>query len=664
MAQPPKSANSPKADKASEKTPNPNPDPTPTQTPALKSAKASGSKPQAAPKPAQPLSGPALSAKTPRGSGPEGDMGSGGKAVSAAHAALIECHYYDGGLQTRLLPKSKRPEWLPAADAVGLPEQHILGKGEMAVMLMRFDHMPNIVTWVGLYIAAEDSQYGARSNYEAVGVWLNHQAVADPDHMFSALRALLAPVSARDFAEFSDLSHEFLRDALPLYCVPAARLPKPLSGMPLATSGLVEEAVFTLNRADKERDTKLRGFLLQAQFISRPELNAPRLLVILSDNGGAKSGAYPALPAVDFNQILLKSTPDALSIMQQKLRKAAATNEQQKHDIVELQQRLGALTQEHIAQKGALEQSQKQAEHFEKMLCENEDYNRHIALYKGVQTLSEKFDALRQETKSGISGVTIEVRNARDDIISGVISGAAKTASGARQSYIMSDNQASSQSRGPKRKIDRYSPEAQPGGLSQSVSRNQMLIAAFAIIATALAIIAIVAAFMPGNADAPAANGAASSVRDETAVAANMADSFACIPTKIYAGAGPIECRDGRRITLAGIFTREVGQACNSEQSCPDLSWADARVAMARLVNADGAERSFVRGSDSADTAAGASFLRVSGKELQCMPQPEASTGGDAVAATCRFTDNDQNIACALIDADAALPFDGSDTRC
>jgi endonuclease YncB( thermonuclease family) len=60
--------------------------------------------------------------------------------------------------------------------------------------------------------------------------------------------------------------------------------------------------------------------------------------------------------------------------------------------------------------------------------------------------------------------------------------------------------------------------------------------------------------------------------------------SFACTPTKVYDGDGPVWCTEGPRLRLAGIAAREMDGTCRSNQPCPDASAIAARNALVRLL--------------------------------------------------------------------------------
>src|SRR5574339_339007 len=60
--------------------------------------------------------------------------------------------------------------------------------------------------------------------------------------------------------------------------------------------------------------------------------------------------------------------------------------------------------------------------------------------------------------------------------------------------------------------------------------------------------------------------------------------SFACTPTRVWDGDGPIWCAEGPKVRLAGIAAREMDGTCNANQPCPPASAVDARNQLVNLL--------------------------------------------------------------------------------
>lgn len=60
--------------------------------------------------------------------------------------------------------------------------------------------------------------------------------------------------------------------------------------------------------------------------------------------------------------------------------------------------------------------------------------------------------------------------------------------------------------------------------------------------------------------------------------------SFSCTPTQVWDGDGPVWCKEGPRIRLAGIAAREMDDTCRARSPCPAASAVDARDALVNLL--------------------------------------------------------------------------------
>src|SRR3546814_10799127 len=60
--------------------------------------------------------------------------------------------------------------------------------------------------------------------------------------------------------------------------------------------------------------------------------------------------------------------------------------------------------------------------------------------------------------------------------------------------------------------------------------------------------------------------------------------SFICTPVRVWDGDGPIWCRVGPRIRLAGIAAREIDGSCRRGHPCPGASGIAARDTLVRVL--------------------------------------------------------------------------------
>ena len=59
--------------------------------------------------------------------------------------------------------------------------------------------------------------------------------------------------------------------------------------------------------------------------------------------------------------------------------------------------------------------------------------------------------------------------------------------------------------------------------------------------------------------------------------------TFACTPTAVWDGDGPIWCAEGPKVRIAGVAARELDGACRPGHPCPAASGAEARDRLVQL---------------------------------------------------------------------------------
>lgn len=117
---------------------------------------------------------------------------------------------------------------------------------------------------------------------------------------------------------------------------------------------------------------------------------------------------------------------------------------------------------------------------------------------------------------------------------------------------------------------------------------------------------------------------------------------FTCTPTHVWDGDGPIWCREGPRLRLAGIAARELDGSCSAGHPCPIPSGIESRDALVNLL-----------GTPTGISRYG--HIIIDALPLQC--RSDGPAGGARTASWCispRFGD----INCAMVAAGWALPWD------
>lgn len=118
--------------------------------------------------------------------------------------------------------------------------------------------------------------------------------------------------------------------------------------------------------------------------------------------------------------------------------------------------------------------------------------------------------------------------------------------------------------------------------------------------------------------------------------------SFACTAEAVWDGDGPIWCREGPRIRLAGVAARELDGSCRTGHPCPTISGIVARNTLVGLL---GGPRGTLR----------TGHVKVAAVRLACVSQGDGKGGRTAAwCAAPRVGD----LSCALVGKGVALRWD------
>ena len=119
-------------------------------------------------------------------------------------------------------------------------------------------------------------------------------------------------------------------------------------------------------------------------------------------------------------------------------------------------------------------------------------------------------------------------------------------------------------------------------------------------------------------------------------------EEFTCTPTRVWDGDGPIWCKEGPRIRLAGIAAREMNGICRSNQPCPDASAEEARDALVNLV-----------GKPTGRSPEG--HVMVTGPAMRCISDGDGV--GGRTAAWC-VSPKGGDLSCAMVAGGWALRWE------
>lgn len=116
--------------------------------------------------------------------------------------------------------------------------------------------------------------------------------------------------------------------------------------------------------------------------------------------------------------------------------------------------------------------------------------------------------------------------------------------------------------------------------------------------------------------------------------------SFACTPTAVWDGDGPVWCDEGPRLRLAGIAARELDGSCSSGHPCPSADPHASRDALVALL-----------GTPIGEGRLG--HVLVRGPTMRCVST--GSAGGNRTGAWC-VSPKSGDVNCRMVsDGSAAL---------
>lgn len=118
-------------------------------------------------------------------------------------------------------------------------------------------------------------------------------------------------------------------------------------------------------------------------------------------------------------------------------------------------------------------------------------------------------------------------------------------------------------------------------------------------------------------------------------------ETFTCTPTAVYDGDGPVWCKEGPKLRIAGIAAREMDGTCRSNQPCPDATAEAAKDALVDLLG--GAKGKLPTG-----------HAVVEGPPLTC--QSEGQAVGARTGAWCKFPDG-SDLSCRMVATKTVLEW-------
>lgn len=208
---------------------------------------------------------------------------------------FLESHHYDGGLRISFFGAPARPSEIPPSEAIFLDPDVDLLPEDFLVEHSRFITADAAEwTWIGCYSRSVDRQYGDRSNYAAVGIWLNNALISDNGQfvfaMIEGLRNLRAqgmtPSLMAGFEKFWRSASNYLhfRSDYPAGC----------KGVTPTPSHLARRVYVVADSARSDLPGAIDAAIWNLRLALTPFCQAPR--VVIKIGRVTPSGTQSALP--------------------------------------------------------------------------------------------------------------------------------------------------------------------------------------------------------------------------------------------------------------------------------------------------------------------------------------------------------------------------------
>lgn len=282
-------------------------------------------------------------------------------------SVVLEVHFYDGGLQSRLFPSVPRPAWISEKETASLPSDvQLEPKQGLFAFARSIASSSEVVTRFGWYEGAEDRQFGARGNYAATIIWLKGCCLFDLENILGKMRLATGQLAK------SGLDAQ-LEQRLAKFLELIRTTTRARSAIPAFFTGLTPDydahsshtvANFVIYEPDDQVAPKVVQACADLQFANQPFVQSSLVFILqeashanvgglggLPDNFEVSPQLAERLPAVlDTQEDLIKSleeTTNRLTLEKQSLAKQFRDVQVQiEHNRAESSAQIGRLTRD------------------------------------------------------------------------------------------------------------------------------------------------------------------------------------------------------------------------------------------------------------------------------------------------------------------------------
>jgi hypothetical protein len=226
----------------------------------------------------------------------------------------LEAHYYDGGLRIETFPESNTSSIKPNSEKVIIDSPNDLKNSEVYYELSFFKDGTNPdFLWLSCFLKSTDRQFGDRSNYVSVGIWLSNYVVTECKSLLRSLHEAASQLKKDGMttALRSNLQ-QFSAIITSRYTAPRGGYPPSYSGILGVASLIVQPKTFELNSTFGDSLEHIESAILNFQLAPKCNFQNSRLFFRISSDNEAV-GKNELLPPNKFLVPIITDIPRVMT---------------------------------------------------------------------------------------------------------------------------------------------------------------------------------------------------------------------------------------------------------------------------------------------------------------------------------------------------------------
>jgi TonB family protein len=236
----------------------------------------------------------------------------------------LEAHYYDGGLRIETFPESNTSSIKPNSEKVIIDSPNDLKNSEVYYELSFFKDGTNPdFLWLSCFLKSTDRQFGDRSNYVSVGIWLSNHVVTECKSLLRSLHEAASQLKKDGMttALRSNLQ-QFSAIVTSRYTMQRDKFPPIYSGVSAATNLVPHLKIFNLDSSSGNTLEHIESVIMNFQLSTKTNFQNSRLVFrIASDSGSVEKSEL--LPP---NKYLMQMITDIPRVMAETVSSLSSLN--------------------------------------------------------------------------------------------------------------------------------------------------------------------------------------------------------------------------------------------------------------------------------------------------------------------------------------------------